>query len=114
MHRRTGNGRRIFFEMRDPMGTKALHAVGVEGKDVRKLGKTEDALSDCSMDRRQMRAACVRQNAMMAPELAVLDVATGAVHTVTSLNPELRGVRLSSATRLQRTNEPATQRLATW
>ncbi len=104
------DGRQIYFTgyADDGMhtGMFVIPAGGTASNTVtREVAHTADDLEACSVDTAASRAACVRQNATSPPEVAVVDLASGSVHTLTDLNPQFRTLRVSHPTRLSWVNQ---------
>ncbi|HEX6716993.1 MAG TPA: Atxe2 family lasso peptide isopeptidase [Pyrinomonadaceae bacterium] len=91
-----------FTQLRDDRS--ALLMVSAKGGTVREASKASDFLYSFSFNQDQTLVACVRYNATLPPEIAVLDLATGAVRTLVDVNPEFKNIRLSPATKLEWTN----------
>jgi dipeptidyl aminopeptidase/acylaminoacyl peptidase len=66
---------------------------------------SDDHLDECSVDAQLQFAACIRENTMMAPEIAVVDLRSGIPRTLTHLNPEMRNVALGQITKLDWVNK---------
>jgi Tol biopolymer transport system component len=90
------DGREIWFSRRNADGRTSLFAMpsGGGGK-IRELLRSPDAIGRFSFDSAQRRAACIRENATTPPDIALMDLRTGELRTLTNLNPELRNIGLS-------------------
>lgn len=85
-------GGRLLYEM-DDWSTSALYEVPARGGvPPRKVSRTGDHLSAFSFDAALGSAALVRQSTTAPPEVAVMDVKTGRLTTLTELNPEFKNV----------------------
>jgi dipeptidyl aminopeptidase/acylaminoacyl peptidase len=98
--------RRIWFSQLIGEGRLALKAVPVDGGPVEELAfRTSDYLGRFSFDAAGRRVACVRENATSPPEVAVADLSSGEVRTLTALNPEFADLAVSTPRRLWIVNE---------
>jgi dipeptidyl aminopeptidase/acylaminoacyl peptidase len=85
----------ILIEKSDYTVTR-LYEMSSEGGALRKIAQTEDDLHDCSLAKSRKLAACIRENTSTPPEIAVVDVQSGSVKTLTSLNPEYSNIQLGN------------------
>jgi dipeptidyl aminopeptidase/acylaminoacyl peptidase len=65
------------------------------------IARTSDHMHNCTVDAPKRVAACVRENSTISPELAVVDLGSGMVRTVTQLNPEYRNFLLGDVVSLK-------------
>jgi dipeptidyl aminopeptidase/acylaminoacyl peptidase len=102
----SADGSRIYFERNDGDGRgSTLSEVPAAGGPVRVLVPKGDHLSDCAWDRPRKRAACVVEDNVTPPRVAVADVERGTLRVVADVNPEFRGLELSKGTRLDWKND---------
>jgi dipeptidyl aminopeptidase/acylaminoacyl peptidase len=101
------DGRQILFERHDFYGRVTLAAVPADGGPVRSLLATSGSFSlqDCSWDSTSTHAACVRQDPVTPPQVAFVDLRTGAARVVTDVNPEWKNLRLSPAAPIDWAND---------
>jgi dipeptidyl aminopeptidase/acylaminoacyl peptidase len=99
------DGSKIFFETRGAKyGVRTLFEASAKGGAIRQIARVDGYLSEFSLDGDQALAACIRQNTMAPPEVAVVHLDSGVVKTLTTLNPEYRNIRLSEVSELELTN----------
>jgi dipeptidyl aminopeptidase/acylaminoacyl peptidase len=98
------DGKSIFYE-RTIAGVASLYSVPSSGGEVRKITQSNDVLYSFSFDERQSRAACIRQNSMTPPDVAVFDMLDGIPRTLTTLNPEYKNIRLGEVSTLTWKNQ---------
>jgi dipeptidyl aminopeptidase/acylaminoacyl peptidase len=102
------DGSGIIFQ-RSAGATGYVAVVSGDGSGVvRPLSKTEYHLSRCSMAVAPQRLACLRQNATVPPEIAVLD-SGGNPRAVTRLNPEYDQIALGDVQELRWKNRYGNQ-----
>jgi dipeptidyl aminopeptidase/acylaminoacyl peptidase len=89
------DGRSLYF-MNRLQDRNSLYEVDVRTGTVRAVSQSGDDLSAFSFSDDQALVACIRQNVSMPAEVAVLDRRTGAVRTLTDVNPEYRNVALGA------------------
>ena len=99
----TSHGRSIYFERAGRSGG-AVEILAASGGLARPVSHTADHLSRCSAVASVGWVSCVRQNLTLPPEIARLDLASGAVRTLTHLHPEYDTLRLGAGTELTWTN----------
>jgi len=75
----------------------------------RKITDTADYLSGCSPDDARTIAACIIENPTTPPEIATVDLRTGHLKRLTSLNPEYANIELSEVSDLKWTNRYGTE-----
>ena len=98
--------RRIWFSQVAAEGRLDLKSVPIDSGPVEELiFRTTDYLGGFSFDATGRWVACVRENATSPPEVAVADLSTGEVRTLTALNPEFADFALSTPHRLWIVNE---------
>ena len=105
----TDSQRRVWFSQLVAEGRLALKSVPVDsgrGGPVEEVPiQTSDYLYRFSFDAAGRRVACVRENATSPAEVAVVDLSSGEVRTLTALNPEFAGLAVSTPRRLWIVNE---------
>jgi dipeptidyl aminopeptidase/acylaminoacyl peptidase len=99
------DGNEVYFSRVTDDGRIALFAIPAAGGQSREVTKSRDQLYSFSFDKDLKRAACIRKNATLPDELDVVDVRSGDVHTLVTINPEFQNLLLSPATRLEWTNK---------
>lgn len=99
----TAGGDSILFE-RSNRSAGAVQAVSIRGGPPRTISKTSDHLSACTKAQSRPVVSCIRQNLTTAPDIAVLDLGTGKVQTLTHLNPQYDSIALGQATEIHWTN----------
>lgn len=99
----TSGGDSVLFE-RSARSTGAVYAAPVAGGAVKMLSATDDHLSGCSKPDDQPIVSCIRQNLTTPPEIAVVELGTGNVRTLTQLNPEYDVLTLGRAAEIRWTN----------
>jgi dipeptidyl aminopeptidase/acylaminoacyl peptidase len=97
------DGRSIFFERGGRSGG-SVEVIAANGGPARLVSHTADHLSHCSAAASVGWVSCVRQNLTIPPEIARLDLTSGAIHTLTHLHPEYDTLRLGAGTELRWTN----------
>lgn len=100
----TAGGDSILFERND-RSARAIQAISVRGGTARTIPQTSDHLSACTTAQSRPVMSCIRQNLTMAPEVALIDLSTGKVQTLTHLNPQYDGIALGQSTEIQWTNK---------
>jgi dipeptidyl aminopeptidase/acylaminoacyl peptidase len=63
-----------------------------------------DYYSGFSIDAKGQRIACLRERSTTPPEIVVVEISTGEVRKVVTLNPEFAGLRLAPAVRMEGKN----------
>jgi dipeptidyl aminopeptidase/acylaminoacyl peptidase len=63
-----------------------------------------DYLASYSLDRSGQLLVCTRENYLLPPEVALIDVKTNQIRTLVNLNPEFTNLELSPAVRMQGRN----------
>ena len=96
----TTDGAKILFSVEGYHQKTAFYELPLKNGTVRQISRTEDHLSECSMDAARARASCVRQNSMTPPEIAVFDVADGTPRTLTHLNAAFDRIALGQVTKI--------------
>lgn len=76
--------------------TNAVYTVSLRDTTLRKVSKDSARLSDCSFSRDYDHAACIRQTTVKPAEVALLNVSSGLVRTLTVINPEYDAISLGS------------------
>jgi dipeptidyl aminopeptidase/acylaminoacyl peptidase len=94
----------VYFEQSGPPLT-GLYAISTRGGPIREVSKSTDLLVGFSFDRNRSKAACIRSNPTVPPQIAIVDLKTGAPQTLVDVNPEFQSIRLSPATRLEWKNK---------
>lgn len=82
-----------------------LQSVSTRGGPAREISKSTDLIGDFSFDRDGSRAACIRSNSTLPPQIAILDLKTGIPRPLVDVNPEFQNIALSPATRLEWKNK---------
>jgi dipeptidyl aminopeptidase/acylaminoacyl peptidase len=96
--------REIYFIQR--AGVRAsLFAVSATGGTPREITSGDDQFHSCSFDNDRLVAACIRENPVKPPELAVINPRDGGIRTLAQINPEFQNITLSPATKLEWTNK---------
>jgi dipeptidyl aminopeptidase/acylaminoacyl peptidase len=99
----TAGGDSLLIERND-RSARAVQAISVRGGSPRTIPETSDHLSACTKAQSRPVMSCIRQNLTMAPEVALIDLSTGKVQTLTHLNPQYDSIALGQATEIQWTN----------
>jgi len=99
----TAGGDSILFERSD-RSAHVVQAVSIRGGPPRTIPQTSDHLSACTTVRSRPVMSCIRQNLTMPPEVALVDLPTGTVQTLTHLNPQYDSIALGQGTEIQWTN----------
>jgi dipeptidyl aminopeptidase/acylaminoacyl peptidase len=96
----------IYFERRFD-GHSALYKLSLSNHDQRisELSRSQNYLSDFSLDERQQRVACITENVSTPADIAVVDLRDGSVRTLANLHPEFKNLRLGAITKLEWTNK---------
>ena len=97
------DGQSVVFERGGRSGG-AVEILAARGGPARPLSHTVDHLSRCSAVASVRWVSCVRQNLTVPPEIAVLDLDSGTLRTLTHLHPEYDTLRLGAGTELTWTN----------
>jgi dipeptidyl aminopeptidase/acylaminoacyl peptidase len=84
--------------------TNAMYAISLRDGALRKVSRDSVRLSNCSFNKDYVNASCIWQTSTAPPEIAMLNVKTGVVTILTSLNPEFRNVVLGKVSPLRWTN----------
>lgn len=98
------DGSEIYFEQAGP-SLIGLYAVSRNGGPIREVSKSSDLLLGFSLDQNGSRAACIRSNPTLPPQIAIVDLKTGAPSTLVDVNPEFQNIVLSPAIRLEWKNK---------
>jgi dipeptidyl aminopeptidase/acylaminoacyl peptidase len=100
------DGRRIFLEMGvPPGGERALYELNLKDGWTKLLSPNDEFLSAFTLSNDQTRAACIREGPTTLPEIAVLNLKSEGLNTLTDLHPEYRNIRLSKASKLPLKNK---------
>jgi len=99
------DGREIYFTRSTDNGGIALYAVPARGGAEREITKSNDLLLQVSFDKDMSRVACVRENSLTPPEIALFDIKNRAQRTLANVNPEFQNITLSPATKLEWINK---------
>jgi len=99
------DGNRIYYTVATQGGHSPEFAVAsITGGPPRALVHTNDYLNQLSMDDAERTVACTRENNTTPPQIALIDLQKGTVHTLLDLNPELRNIQLSPVRRMEGVN----------
>jgi len=99
------DSKRIYYTVGSQGGHSPEFAVAfILGGPPRTLVHTNDYLDQLSMDDAERYVACTRENNTTPPQIALIDLEKGTVHTLLELNPELRNIQLSPVTRMEGVN----------
>lgn len=82
-----------------------LFAVAIGGGAVARVLSSPDHLSSFSFGAEGRLAACIRQNPTIPPDVALVDLSTGAVNTLTRVNPEVETMELAQVEKRQWRNK---------
>ena len=94
----------IYFEQSGPP-VRGLYRVSTSGGPIHELSKSTDLLYEFSVDQKGTKAACIRTNPTLPPQIAIVDLKTGAPSTLVDVNPEFQNIALSPTTRLEWKNK---------
>jgi dipeptidyl aminopeptidase/acylaminoacyl peptidase len=97
------SGNEVLFE-RGGRNGGAVKAIRVAGGLQRPIARTDDHLSHCSATADAATISCVRQRLTVPPEIALLDLSSGSVRTLTHLHPEYDTLRLGTGRELRWVN----------
>ena len=84
--------------------TNAMYAISLRDSTLRKVSSDSGRLSSCAFDKDYVTATCVWQTPTAPPEVALVNVKTGVVRILTSLNPEYHNIVLGRVLPLRWTN----------
>jgi dipeptidyl aminopeptidase/acylaminoacyl peptidase len=99
----SADGKEIYFAEASGDGrAKKLLVASANGGNPRQLSPdTREFLDEYSVDSDGRFAACVRENNTTPGQVALLDLQTGALHSLVNVNPQFKNLRLSPATRIE-------------
>ncbi|HET6863455.1 MAG TPA: Atxe2 family lasso peptide isopeptidase [Pyrinomonadaceae bacterium] len=100
----SNTGDKIYFAEVSVNGA-GLFEVPASGGPIRRLIRSVDPLSNFSFDASQQSVACVIENTISPPNIALIRVSDRRVVTLTDLNPEFQTLNLSAPSRLDWSNE---------
>jgi dipeptidyl aminopeptidase/acylaminoacyl peptidase len=86
-------------------GAGTVSAIARDGAAIRTMSLGTAHLSECSIAPRASRLSCIRQDLTSAPEIAILDLQSHTLATVTDLNPELTGMALGEGNEIRWSNK---------
>jgi dipeptidyl aminopeptidase/acylaminoacyl peptidase len=84
---------------------RKLMQVAATGGVARQVLTLADLVTGYTHDATGQLLACIRENRMTPPQLALIDLSQGTIRTLVDLNPEFRQLRLSPAERIEVTNK---------
>ncbi len=104
----TRDGQRLYVTATVERGrSPVLHVVSARGGPARSLTHVPAGtyLDNFSVDDGATHAACTRETNTTPAQVALLDLATGALRTLVDVNPEFHNLTLSPATRIEWTSK---------
>jgi dipeptidyl aminopeptidase/acylaminoacyl peptidase len=101
----SNDGSKILFAMEGYHQKTALYELLLKDGSIRQVSRTEDHLSECSLDATRTRASCVEQNPMKPPEIAVIDLIQGNPKTLTHLNSAFDQITLGQVSEIKWKNK---------
>lgn len=98
------NGASIIFQSAED-GRQIIYKKPLDGGPRRKLSDDAADLSECSFDESQARAACIRQDLTIPPEIAFVNLSNGTSKTLTAFNDAYRNILLGDVSELSWVNK---------
>ena len=98
----TPDSRYIYYTVYDGDGRfgRVMKVAAEGGRPREVLAAGPDALTQYSSDRSGSLLACIRENTITPPQVALVNLPTGSVRTLVDVNPEFRNLRLGAARRV--------------
>ena len=98
------NGTNIIFQSTED-SRQVIYKKPINDGPRTKLSDDAADLSECSFDESQARAACIRQDSTIPPEIAFINLSNGTSKTLTAFNDAYRNILLGDVSELRWTNK---------